>query len=205
MTAVASADAYLTPNYARFPVEFVRGEGARLWDSEGVEYLDFLSGISVSSVGHCNPAVVAAIGEQAARLIHVGNLYYTEPMTRLAQRLSGCSLGGKVFFTNSGTEAVEAALKCARKARQGGTIVSLHGAFHGRTYGALSATPQESKQAPFAPLVGGFVSVEPTVDALRAAVDEDTAAVILEPIQGESGVIVLDDELLRAARERCDA
>jgi acetylornithine/succinyldiaminopimelate/putrescine aminotransferase len=148
---------------------------------------------------------VAAIQEQAARLIHVGNLYYNEPMARLAERLAGCSLGGKVFFANSGTEAVEAALKCARKARQGGTIVSLHGAFHGRTYGALSATPQESKQAPFAPLVGGFVSVEPTVDSLRAAVDEHTAAVIIEPIQGESGVIVLGDELLVAARELCDA
>jgi acetylornithine/N-succinyldiaminopimelate aminotransferase len=205
VSVVADADVYLTPNYSRFPVEFVRGEGARLWDSDGVEYLDFLCGISVSSVGHCHPAVVTAIQEQAARLIHVGNLYYTEPMTRLARRLADASLGGKVFFANSGTEAVEAALKCARKARQGGTIVSLHGAFHGRTYGALSATPQESKQAPFAPLVGGFLSVEPTVDALRAAVDEHTAAVILEPIQGESGVIVLGDELLRAARERCDA
>jgi predicted acetylornithine/succinylornithine family transaminase len=202
---VAGADAYLTPNYSRFPVEFVRGEGARLWDSDGVEYLDFLCGISVSSVGHCHPAVVAAIQQQAARLIHVGNLYYTEPMTRLARRLADASLGGKVFFTNSGTEAVEAALKCARKARQGGTIVSLHGAFHGRTYGALSATPQESKQAPFAPLVGGFASVAPTVEALRGAVDEHTAAVIIEPIQGESGVIVLDDELLAGARELCDA
>jgi acetylornithine/N-succinyldiaminopimelate aminotransferase len=205
VSVVAGADAYLTPNYARFPVEFVRGEGARLWDTDGVEYLDFLCGISVSSVGHCHPAVVAAIGEQAARLIHVGNLYYTEPMSRLARRLSEASLGGKVFFTNSGTEAVEAALKCARKARQGGTIVSLHGAFHGRTYGALSATPQESKQAPFAPLVGGFVSVAPTVEALRATVDEHTAAVIIEPIQGESGVIVLDEELLVGARELCDA
>jgi acetylornithine/succinyldiaminopimelate/putrescine aminotransferase len=127
LSVAEQADRHLTPNYARFPVEFVRGEGARLWDSDGVEYLDFLCGISVSSVGHCHPAVVAAIREQAGRLIHVGNLYYTEPMARLAERLAECSLGGKVFFTNSGTEAVEAALKCARKARQGGTIVSLHG------------------------------------------------------------------------------
>jgi acetylornithine/N-succinyldiaminopimelate aminotransferase len=199
-----AADTWLTPNYARFPVQFVRGEGARLWDSDGNEYLDFLCGISVSSVGHCHPAVVAAIREQAGRLLHVGNLYYNEPMAALARRLSESSLGGKVFFTNSGTEAVEAALKCARKARQGGTIVSLHGAFHGRTYGALSATPQESKQAPFAPLVGGFVSVEATVEALAAAIDERTAALILEPIQGETGVHVLADELLRFARERCD-
>ncbi len=160
MSTLARADAHLTPNYARYPVEFARGQGARLWDADGTEYLDFLTGISVSSVGHCHPAVVAAIREQAGRLLHVGNLYYTEPMSRLARRLAESSLGGKVFFTNSGAEAVEAALKCARKARQGGTIVSLHGAFHGRTYGALSATPQESKQAPFAPLVGGFVSVD---------------------------------------------
>jgi predicted acetylornithine/succinylornithine family transaminase len=198
------ADTWLTPNYARYPVEFERGEGARLWDSDGAEYLDFLTGISVSNVGHCHPAVVAAIREQAGRLLHVGNLYYTEPMSRLARRLAESSLGGRVFFTNSGAEAVEAALKCARKARQGGTIVSLHGAFHGRTYGALSATPQESKQAPFAPLVGGFVSVEPATAALAAAVDERTAAVILEPIQGETGVHVLPDEVLRGARELCD-
>jgi predicted acetylornithine/succinylornithine family transaminase len=204
VSAVQSADAHLTPNYARYPVEFARGEGARLWDSDGVEYLDFLAGISVSSVGHCHPAVVAAIREQAGRLLHVGNLYYTEPMSTLARRLAASSLGGKVFFTNSGTEAVEAALKCARKARQGGTIVSLLGAFHGRTYGALSATPQESKQAPFAPLVGGFISVDATIDALSAALDQHTAALILEPIQGETGVHVLPDELLRFARARCD-
>jgi acetylornithine/N-succinyldiaminopimelate aminotransferase len=204
VSAVERADAHLTPNYARYPVEFARGEGARLWDAEGTEYLDFLSGISVSNVGHCHPAVVSAIREQAGRLLHVGNLYYTEPMSRLAARLAESSLGGKVFFTNSGTEAVEAALKCARKARHGGTIVSLHGAFHGRTYGALSATPQESKQAPFAPLVGGFLSVDPTLEALAAAVDEHAAALIVEPIQGETGVHVLSDELLRFARERCD-
>ena len=204
MSTIERYDAHLTPNYARFPVEFTRGKGARLWDSEGNEYLDFLAGISVSSVGHCHPAVVAAIREQAAKLIHVGNLYYNEPMARLAERLSASSLGGKVFFANSGTEAVEAALKCARKARQGGTIVSVYGAFHGRTYGSLSATPQESKQAPFAPLVGGFVSVDPTISALGSAIDEHTAGVILEPIQGESGVHILSDELLRFARERCD-
>ncbi len=201
---LAQADRWLTPNYARNPVEFARGEGARLWDSDGVEYLDFLSGISVSNVGHCHPAVVAAIRAQAGRLLHVGNLYYTEPMARLARRLAESSLGGRVFFTNSGTEAVEAAIKCARKARQAGTIVSVHGAFHGRTYGALSATPQESKQAPFAPLVGGFRSVEPALDALAAVVDEHTAALILEPIQGETGVHALPTGLLLGARELCD-
>jgi acetylornithine/N-succinyldiaminopimelate aminotransferase len=190
--------------YARFPVEFVRGEGARLWDAEGEEYLDFLCGISVTNVGHCHPRVVAAVREQAARLMHVGNLYYTEPAMRLSERLSQSSLGGRVFLCNSGAEANEAALKLVRKARPAGDVVVVHGAFHGRTYGALSATPQESKQAPFAPLVPGFRAVAPEPDALRAAVDAHTAAVLLEPIQGETGVHVLPEELLRAAREACD-
>jgi acetylornithine/N-succinyldiaminopimelate aminotransferase len=196
---------HLVPAYARMPVEFVRGEGALLWDAEGNEYLDFQTGLAVNSLGHCHPAVVDAIGEQAERLIHVGNLFYSEPSLRLAKRLAESSLGGKVHFANSGTEANEAALKLARKARQQGTIVSVHRGFHGRTYGSLSATPQESKQAPFAPLVPGFVSVEPTAEAIAAAVDDRTAAVILEPVQGESGVYELGGDVLRAAREVCDA
>jgi acetylornithine/N-succinyldiaminopimelate aminotransferase len=193
------------PAYARLGVEFVRGEGARLWDDEGNEYLDFQTGLAVNSLGHCHPAVVEAIREQAARLIHVGNLFYSEPGLRLAKRLAESSLGGKVHFANSGTEANEAALKVARKAKPGGTIVSVHRGFHGRTYGSLSATPQESKQAPFAPLVPGFVAVEPTAEAIAAAVDAGTAAVLLEPVQGESGVYELGEDVLRAAREACDA
>jgi predicted acetylornithine/succinylornithine family transaminase len=192
------------PAYARLGVEFVRGEGARLWDEEGHEYLDFQTGLAVNSLGHCHPAVVAAITEQAQRLIHVGNLFYTEPGLRLARRLAESSLGGKVHFANSGTEANEAALKVARKAKPQGTIVSVHRGFHGRTYGSLSATPQESKQAPFAPLVPGFVAVEPSAEAIAAAVDERTAAVLLEPVQGESGVYELGAEVLRAARAACD-
>ncbi len=190
--------------YARQPVEFVRGEGARLWDAEGNEYLDFLCGISVTNVGHCHPRVVEAVCRQAARLMHVGNLYYTEPSMHLARRLAESSLGGRVFLCNSGAEANEAAIKLVRKARPGGDIVVVHRAFHGRTYGALSATPQESKQAPFAPLVPGFRAVAPEPDALGAAVDERTAAVLLEPIQGETGVNVLSEELLLAARAACD-
>jgi acetylornithine/N-succinyldiaminopimelate aminotransferase len=193
------------PAYARLGVEFVRGEGARLWDDEGNEYLDFQTGLAVNSLGHCHPAVVAAIREQAERLIHVGNLFYTEPGLRLAQRLAESSLGGKVHFANSGTEANEAAIKVARKAKPQGAIVSVHRGFHGRTYGSLSATPQESKQAPFAPLVPGFVAVEPTAQAITAAVDDATAAVLLEPVQGESGVYELGEDVLRAAREACDA
>jgi predicted acetylornithine/succinylornithine family transaminase len=198
-------DAALVPAYARQPVEFVRGAGAHLWDADGVEYLDFQTGLAVNSVGHAHPAVVAAITEQAARLLHVGNLFYSAPMMELSRRLAESSLGGRVHFANSGTEANEAALKMARKARRGGTVVSVHRGFHGRTYGSLSATPQESNQAPFAPLVPGFFSVAPTVAALTAAIDDDCAAVILEPIQGESGVYELAPEVLRAARDACDA
>ena len=195
---------YAIATYARNPVEFVRGAGARLWDDEGNEYLDFLAGISVLNVGHCHPRVVDAVREQVTLLTHATNLYYTEPALRLCQRLSESCLGGKVFLCNSGAEAVEAALKLVRRARPGGNVVVLEAGFHGRTYGALSATPQESKQAPFAPLVPGFVVVPKDPAALDDAVSERTAAVLLEPIQGETGINVLSDELLRAAREACD-
>ena len=150
------ARSWVVSSYARLPVAFVRGEGARLWDDDGNEYLDFLAGISVANTGHCHPHVVAAVREQVGRLMHVTNLFYTEPAIRLAERLARSSLGGKVFLCNSGAEANEAAIKLARKARPGGEILVLFDGFHGRTYGALSATPQESKQAPFAPLVPGF-------------------------------------------------
>jgi acetylornithine/N-succinyldiaminopimelate aminotransferase len=196
--------AHAIPTYARNPVEFVRGAGCRLWDSEENEYLDFLAGISVLNVGHCHPRVVEAVREQAGRLTHATNLYYTEPGLRLMARLAASSLGGKVFLTNSGAEAIEAALKLARRARPSGNFVVVQDAFHGRTFGALSATPQESKQAPFAPLVPGFVVVPKDPAALGAAVGPDTAAVLLEPIQGETGINVLSDDLLHAAREACD-
>ena len=195
---------YAIPTYVRNAVEFVRGEGAKLWDDEGNEYLDFLAGISVLNVGHCNPRVVAAIQEQAAKLAHVSNLYYTEQAMRLSQALSESSLGGKVFLCNSGAEANEAAIKLARRHRPAGEIVVLRDAFHGRTYGALSATPQEAKQAPFAPLVPGFVMCEKRPEALDAAVGPGTAAVLLEPIQGEGGVLPLSEELLQIARRACD-
>ena len=195
---------YAIGTYVRNPVQFVRGSGARLWDDEGNEYLDFLAGISVLNVGHCHPRVVEAVRDQVGRLTHATNLYYTEPAMRLSAALSASSLGGKVFLTNSGAEAIEAAIKLARRARPGGDLVVLDGAFHGRTYGALSATPQESKQAPFAPLVPGFTVVPKDPDALAAAVGERTAAVLVEPIQGETGINVVSDELLAAAREACD-
>jgi predicted acetylornithine/succinylornithine family transaminase len=191
--------------YARNPVEFVRGEGTRLWDDEGNEYLDFLTGISVAQLGHCSPRVVEAVRDQAGRLMHVGNLFYTEPSMRLAKHLSDSSLGGRVFFTNSGTEAIECALKLARRRRSGGDFVVLEGAFHGRTMGSLSATPQEPKQAPFAPLVPGFKVVQrDDAKTLAAAVDRNTAAVLIEPIQGESGIHPVDPAVLHAARDACD-
>ncbi len=195
---------YAVPTYVRNPVEVVRGEGVRLWDVDGNEYLDFLAGISVLNVGHCHPRVVEAVRDQVGRLTHATNLYYTAPAMQLSQRLSESSLGGKVFLCNSGAEANEAAIKLARRARPGGRIIVLEEAFHGRTYAALSATPQEAKQAPFAPLVPGFEVVAKDPGELDAAVDEDTAAVLLEPIQGETGIHPLAPELLAAARAACD-
>ena len=196
--------------YARMPVEFVRGEGARLWDSEGKEYLDFLAGISVCSVGHCHPAVVEAVREQVGTLTHTSNLYLTEGGVRLAQRLCESSLGGRAFLCNSGTEANECAIKLSRKhAHSRGIsdpeIVVLEGAFHGRTMGSLSATPGLSTNERFAPYLPGFRPVpRDDPDALRAAVGERSAAVMLEPIQGETGVNVVPDEVIAAAREACD-
>jgi predicted acetylornithine/succinylornithine family transaminase len=201
---------YLMRTYRRAPVEFVRGEGPLLWDADGREYLDFMTGISVCSVGHCHPAVVAAVREQSARLMHVSNLFYTEPMARLAERLSESSLGGRVFFANSGTEAIECAIKVARKhAHMRGIsepeIVSFEGEFHGRTYGALAATPGLARNESLGPMLPGFRSV-PRNDAaaLREAVGERTAAVLIEPIQGEAGVHPTSEEAMLAAREACE-
>jgi acetylornithine/N-succinyldiaminopimelate aminotransferase len=206
----ALEERYLMRTYKRAPVEFVRGDGALLWDAEGREYLDFLGGISVCSVGHCNPEVVEAVREQAGRLMHASNLFYTEPMVRLAERLSESSLGGRVFFSNSGTEANECAIKIARKhAHRRGIsapeIVSFERDFHGRTYGALSATPALAANPEMAPMLPGFRAV-PFDDAaaISAAVGESTAAVLIEPIQGEAGIYPLGEETLLAAREACD-
>jgi acetylornithine/N-succinyldiaminopimelate aminotransferase len=202
---------WVMQTYARMPVEFVRGEGARLWDSEGREYLDFLAGISVCSVGHCHPAVVDAVREQVGTLTHTSNLYLTEGGVRLAERLCESSLGGKAFLCNSGTEANECAIKLARRhAHARGIsepeIVVLEGAFHGRTMGSLSATPGLATTESFAPYLRGFPAIpRDNVNALRAAVGDRTAAVMLEPIQGETGVHVIPDEMIAVARELCDA
>jgi acetylornithine/N-succinyldiaminopimelate aminotransferase len=200
---------WVMQTYRRAPVEFVRGEGARLWDSEGREYLDFLAGISVCSVGHCHPAVVEAVREQVGTLTHTSNLYLTEAGVRLARRLCESSIGGRAFLCNSGTEANECAIKLARKhAHSRGIgdpeVVVLEGAFHGRTMGSLSATPGLAANESFSPYLPGFRAVpRDDPDALAAAVGEATAAVMLEPIQGETGVNVIGDEVIVAAREAC--
>ncbi|MEJ7875195.1 MAG: acetylornithine/succinylornithine family transaminase [Solirubrobacterales bacterium] len=202
---------YTMPTYLRAGVEFVRGEGARLWDSEGKEYLDFFAGLSVHNAGHCHPRIVAAICEQAAMFNGSSNLYLSEPALRLAERLSESSLEGKTFLCNSGAEASECAIKLARKhAHARGIdapeVVSLEGGFHGRTLGALAATPRLADESRFGPLPRGFKSV-PRDDpkALRAAVGANTAAVMIEPVQGEAGIFPIADEVLIAAREACDA
>jgi acetylornithine/N-succinyldiaminopimelate aminotransferase len=211
LTELQELDArWVMQTYPRAPVEFVRGEGARLWDSEGKEYLDFLAGISVCSVGHCHPAVVEAVREQVGTLTHVSNLYLTEGRVRLAERLAKSSLGGRAFLCNSGTEANECAIKLVRKHAHGRgisepEIVVLEGAFHGRTMGSLSATPGLSTNESFSPYLPGFRAV-PRNDpaALRETVGDRTAAVMLEPIQGETGVHVIGEETVATARKACD-
>jgi predicted acetylornithine/succinylornithine family transaminase len=204
---VAREAAALMPTYRRQPVSFVRGEGAALYDAGGRRFVDCMAGISMNNVGHCHPAVVAAIAEQAGRLINVSNLYYTEPMIALAEWIRDHSLGGRVFFCNSGAEASEAALKIARK--HGGPdrpeVVTLVDGFHGRTYGALSLTGQPGKQDPFRPLVPGVRHVErDDLEGLAAAVSERTCAVVLEIVQGEVGVHPVPQPMLELARELCD-
>ncbi len=201
---------YLAGNYRRFPVAFVRGKGSRLYDEEGQEYLDFTAGIAVCSLGHAPEAVAKAVCEQAQKLIHVSNLYWTEPQAKLAELLCENSFAEKVFFCNSGAEAIEAALKLARRyawknhGPEKIKFVALEKSFHGRTFGALSATGQPAYWEGFGPLVPGFVHIPPNdLKALEEAVDEKTCAVILEPILGEGGVIPLTKEFLEAARELC--
>ncbi len=196
--------------YARFPVVFERGEGPYLWSTEGRRYLDFLAGIAVNSTGHCHPGVVEAIREQAARLIHVSNLYHISQQAELAETL--CRLSGmeKAFFANSGAEANEAAIKIARKLgrsiREDKTgLVGAEGSFHGRTLGTLSLTGQEKYQKPYEPLVPDCTIVPwNDIAALESAVSERTCAILLEPIQGEGGVRPADPEYLRAARALAD-
>ncbi|MFB7941427.1 acetylornithine transaminase [Streptomyces sp. NPDC056049] len=197
----ALMDTYGTP-----PLALVRGEGSTVWDESGRAYTDFTGGIAVNALGHAHPAFVAAVHDQAARLGHVSNLFVSEPPVALAERLlellgGGPDRGGRVFFANSGTEAVEAAFKIARRTGRP-HLVAAEGGFHGRTMGALALTGQPAKRAPFLPLPGEVTHVPfGDVAALRAAVTERTAALVLEPVQGEGGVLPAPEGYLRAARE----
>lgn len=194
--------------YARQPITLVRGSGSWVWDDEGRRYLDLVAGIAVDVLGHAHPAVADAVANQARTLLQVSNLYYTVPQVELAEALTERSTFDRVFFTNSGTEANETAIKLARK--RGGPdgrteIVALDASFHGRTLGSLAATGQPKYQVAFEPLPLGFVHVPRNdVAALEAAVTERTAAILLEPIQGESGIHPLTDEFLVAARKAAD-
>ena len=193
------------PTYARSDVTFVHGEGSWLRDEAGRRYLDLFAGIAVVGLGHCHPAPLAAAEAQLRELWHVSNLYWTEPMQALAERLSGRFGGARAFFCNSGAEAVEAALKHARKATGRHGVVALEGSFHGRTLGALSVTGQPPKRQAFEPLLDGvrFVPLN-DADALAAAVGPDTGAILLEPVQGEGGIHVATPEFLAAARAAAD-
>jgi len=189
----------------------VRGEGARLWDAEGREYLDFVAGIAVNSLGHCHPAVVQAVQEQVARLIHVSNLYYIESQAQLAEILVENSCADRAFFCNSGAEANEGAIKLARKwaKKQHGTdkyeIITAENSFHGRTLAAITATGQPKYQKGFEPLPQGFKYVPfNDLEALAATIGEHTCAIMLEPVQGESGVRPATVEYLSGVRELCD-
>lgn len=202
---------YHIPTYKRFPVVFTRGFGCRLWDTGEKEYLDFVSGLGVCSIGHCHPKVVDAIRKSVGQLMHVSNLFYTVPQIRLAERLSQISFGKKVFFCNSGAEANEGAIKLARKyakmtwGENRYEIITAYRSFHGRTFKTLAATGQPDKQKPFEPLPPGFKHVNLNkADQLEQAISPKTGAVLLEPIQGEGGVYECDFDYLREVREICD-
>jgi acetylornithine/N-succinyldiaminopimelate aminotransferase len=203
------ADAALMHTYTRQPLAIASGHGVWVTDDKGRELIDMVGGIAVNVLGHAHPAVTAALAEQSRRLIHTSNLYYTAPQVELAERLVDTAFPGRVFLCNSGAEANECAIKLARKwgrrHRDGATgIVALKGGFHGRTMGALAATAQPRYREPFEPLPTGFAHVDANIGSIAAAVGDDVAAVLLEPIQGETGVVPLPDALLADVRALCD-
>lgn len=203
------ADAALMHTYARQPLAIESGHGVWVRDTDGRELIDLVGGIGVNVLGHAHPAVTRALTEQASALIHTSNLYYTAPQVELAERLIATAFDGRVFLCNSGAEANEAAIKLARKwgrrHRGGATgVVVLAGGFHGRTLGALAATAQPRYREPFEPLPSGFVHVDATLEAISDAAGSDIAAVLLEPIQGESGVLPVPDEVVAGVRALCD-
>jgi acetylornithine aminotransferase len=208
---IARADKVIMKTYGRYPIVPVRGEGCRLWDADGKEYLDFLAGVAVNNLGHCHPKVVRAIQEQAATLIHCSNYYHIPTQIELAELLCSRSFADRAFFCNSGAEANEAAIKLARKYSRDTfgperyEIITAAGSFHGRTMATVSATGQEKVQRFFDPLLHGFKHVPfNDASAIEAALTPNTCAVMLEPIQGEGGVNVPAAGYLQAVREICD-
>ena len=214
MTTAELYDAYVLKNYPRAALTLVRGQGCRVWDDAGREYLDFTSGIAVNALGHCHPAWVAAVQQQAAELIHVSNLFRSPPQGELARRLVERAGPGRVFFCNSGAEANEALIKLARlhgvrkadgEEEKCYQILCAKSAFHGRTFGGMSATPQEKIQKGFRPLVPGFAFAElNNLDSFEALIDDSTAAIFVETIQGEGGIHACTPEFLIGLRELCD-
>lgn len=209
-TIRAEEERLLCRSYSRYPLAIVRGEGARLWDADGREYVDLLAGIAVTGLGHCNPEVNAALEAQARKLWHVSNLFYQEEQLELARRLLSTTHHGKAFFCNSGAEANEACIKLARRymrkvqRRDAFEIITLSGCFHGRTLGTLAATGRESLSDGFTPLPEGFRQVPSRdLDALRAAMTPATAAVLLECVQGEGGIVPLPADYLRGVEALC--
>lgn len=201
----------LAQTYGRFPIALVRGEGCRVWDVEGKEYLDFVAGIGVCNLGHCHPKVVQAIRDQAGVLLHVSNLYHILPQIHLAELLVKHSFADRVFFCNSGTEANEAAIKLARKYSMDHfgpgryEIISLYKSFHGRTLGALAATGQDKFHKGFEPMMPGFKYVpQGDLEAMEGAVSEATCAILVEPIQAEGGVNLPPNDYLKGLRLLCD-
>ncbi|MGH2694292.1 MAG: acetylornithine transaminase [Actinomycetota bacterium] len=208
---LAHVSGHIMNTYRRWEVEFVEGRGATLHDAQGRSYIDLVAGIAVASVGHAHPAIAEAVAKQSARLIHVSNLYLTRPQAELSDRLAELTGGMLSFFCNSGAEAIECALKLARRwarssnASSEAKVICAEGGFHGRTFGALAATGQASKREPFAPMLPGFVHVPfGDIEALAAQMDESVCAVLLEPIQGEAGVVVPPDDYLSLTRTLCD-
>jgi acetylornithine/N-succinyldiaminopimelate aminotransferase len=210
-TMMMLSEKYVAHTYARYPILLVRGKGTRVWDQEGQEFLDFVSGLAVCNLGHCHPKVVKAIRDQAEKLIHVSNFYYIEPQIELASLLCKHSFADKVFFCNSGAEANEGAFKLARKyakekmGKDRHEIITMERSFHGRTFATLTATGQEKFHKGYEPLMPGFKYVPfNDIGSVENAIDSKTCAVMLEPIQGEGGVNCPSEGYLRALREICD-
>lgn len=210
LNTMEKADRFMFKTYKRFPITLVKGDGCLVWDEEGKEYLDFIGGIAVCALGHSSPVVSEAIYEQSKRLVHVSNLFYTQPQTELARILTENSFADRVFFCNSGAEANEAAIKLARRysRKQFGpernVIITMDNSFHGRTMATLSATGQERIREGYDPLLEGFKYVPfDDLDVLESAIDDSICAVMVEPIQGEGGVVVPADNYLKGIRDIC--